>query len=86
MRGLEPTDSAQVKFIYEWGQGFEKRDLDLIAKHLHKDYRHTHYPRSLGQPEQNKEQWLAQFKSILGLMTESEVSYIKHDSNPLRHG
>lgn len=83
----EGAESAQVKFILgEWRQAFEKRDLDLIAKHLHKDYRHTSYPRSLGEPDQTREQWLERFAGILGLLTENTVSCINHCSSPLRCG
>jgi len=67
-------DSPQVKLIHEWGQGFEKKDINHIAKYLHKDYRHIHYPRSLGQPEQTKEQWVEHFTRILGLMTENKTT------------
>ena len=83
----EGSESSQVKFILgEWRQAFEKRDIDLIAKHLHKDYRHTSYPRSLGEPDQTREQWLEQFGEFLGLLTENTVSLIDHCSNAVHHG
>jgi len=83
----EGSESPEVKFIQgEWRQAFEKRDLDLIAKHLHKDYRHTSYPRSLGVPDQTREQWLEHFAGVLGLLTENTVSRINHCLNPLRRG
>ena len=86
MSDLESTDSPQVKLIHEWGQGFKKRDLDLIAKFLHKDYRHTTYLRSLGRPEQTKEEWLQQFAGVIGLWTDLEASCIVCFPNSLRSG
>jgi len=73
MLGPESSASPQAKLIHDWGWGFENRDLAHIAKYLHKDYRHTHYPRSLGLPEQTKEQWLEHFGGVLALMTGNEV-------------
>ena len=80
------ADSPQVKLMHEWGQGFEKRDLAHIANCLHKDYRHTHYPLSLGRQEQNREQWLEHFKGVLSLWIETKVGYFGYCSNLLRRG
>ena len=79
------TDSPQVKLMHGWGQGFKKRDLDLIAKYLHKDYRHTTYPRSLDKPEQTREEWLQQFAGIISLWTELVASYIGCSPNTPRN-
>lgn len=68
--------------MHEWGQGFRRRDLDHISKTLHKEYRHTTYPRSLGKPEQTREEWLEQFAGIMGLWTGLEVSYVGYPLNP----
>ena len=78
------SDSPQVKLMHEWGQGFEKRDPAHIAKQLHKDYRHAHYPRSLGRAEQTREQWLEHIAGAISSWTECEVSYINFCLNPLR--
>ena len=84
MSNLGSSDSPQVKLIHEWGQGFENRDLSLIAKSLHKDYRHITYPRSLGMPEIAREQWLENFARVISLWTAGqEVSYISRYLNPL---
>ena len=83
MPDLENSASPQVKLIYEWGQGFEKKDPSLIAKSLHKDYRHIAYPRSLGLPEKTKEEWLERLVEIMSLWTENEVSYISRYLDPL---
>ena len=48
---MSGSDSPQVQLMKEWNKAFEKKDLDGIAKSLHKDYRHIPYPRSLGLPE-----------------------------------
>ena len=76
MSSLEASESPQVNLVHEWGRGFEKQDLDHIAKLLHKDYRHISLPRSINRPEENREQWLQHIGAVIGLWTESGVSYI----------
>jgi len=78
----ENFDSPQVKLMHEWSQGFEKKDLALIAKCLHKDYRHTYYPRSLGKPEATREQWLEHLTGVVKLWTDHEVSCVNCCSSP----
>ena len=81
---MASSDSPQVNLIQEWGQGFHKRDLEILGKFLHKDFRYITYPRSLGKPEQTKEEWLAQFAGVLKLwIAEPEVSRVGCP-NPLR--
>ena len=73
---MASSDSPQVNLIQEWGQGFHKRDLSLLEKALHKDFRYITYPRSLGKPEQTREEWLGQIAGVLKIWTaDPEVSY-----------
>jgi hypothetical protein len=82
----ESSDSPQVKLIREWARGFQMRDLDVVANTLHKDHRYVRYPRSLGKPEETKEEWLARFGKLLSLwrVEGPGVSYIGCSSDPLR--
>jgi hypothetical protein len=75
MANPESSESPQVKLMYELDSGFTRRDLDIIAKQLHKDYRHITHPRSLGMPEQSREEWLKHFAWVMSLWTENVVSY-----------
>ena len=74
---LASSDSPQVKLVHKWGLAFEKKNLDLIAELLHKDYRHTTYPRSLGKPEKTREEWLEHIAGVISLRTEQDVSRIQ---------
>ena len=79
----ENPESSQVSFkLREWDQAFEKKDLDLIAKYLHKGYCHTYYPQSLGGPEQTEED----FVEVPHLWTGSNVRYVGFCSDSLRRG
>jgi len=69
----ENSHSPQVKLILEWDRGFEKRDLDFLAKPLHKEFRYTVHPRSLGRPEKTKEEWLEYIAGITNLWTDHKV-------------
>jgi hypothetical protein len=84
MADSESSDSPQVKLFYECGRGIQTRDLDRVAKALHKDYRYVAYPRSLGKPEQTKEEWLGLYVGIISLWTsDSEVSRVGYSSDLL---
>ena len=76
MSNPEIPDSPQVKFIHEWAQAIDNKNLDLVAKSMHKDYRHILYPRSLGKPDQTKQEWLERLTEVVGLWTENKVNYI----------
>jgi hypothetical protein len=85
MADPESSDSPQVRLVRECCRGFQTRDLDLAAKSLHKDFRYVPYPKSLGRPEQTKEEWLEQYAKIISLWTaDSEVGYIECSSDSLR--
>ena len=72
---LKPSDSPQIKVLNEWLRGLQTRDMDLIAKCLHKDFRNTVHPQSLGKPERTKEEWLEDLVGLLNLWTKREVNY-----------
>ena len=74
MSSPESFDSPQVKLIREWGQAFTKRDMGLVTRLLHKDYRCALYPRSLGVSEETREEWIARFSGIISLWTDVDVS------------
>jgi hypothetical protein len=85
MANPKTSDSAQVKLVHEWGRGFQARDLDLIEKALHKDYRYALYPKSLGKPEETREEWLARFAGVLSLWAadQEEVNHTGYFLDPL---
>ena len=80
---LKTSDSPQIKVLNEWLHGLQTRDMDLIAKCLHKDYRSTIHPRSLGKPERTKEEWLEDLVRLFNLWAEREVNYTGCDWVPL---
>ena len=85
MADSESSDSPQAKLFYECRQGFKTRDLDRAGKVLHKDFHYVSYPRSLGKPDQTKEEWLGQWAAILGLWVgDPEVGHIGSFSTFLR--
>jgi hypothetical protein len=72
---MSSTDSSQVQLVRGVIEGIGKRDVDHIAQLLHKDHRRITYPRSLGKPEQTKEEWFKNTSELISLWTESDVSY-----------
>jgi hypothetical protein len=76
-------DSPQIKLFHEITRGFQTRDPALIAKTLHKDFRNIYYPRSLGHPEQTKEDFVGQWAGMMSLWTANpEVNCIGCSSDP----
>ena len=76
MSGPETSNSPQVKLMLSLIEGLRTRDMEVVANLLHKDLRRVTYPRSLGRPEYNKEEWLVQAAGLLGLFAEDgQVSY-----------
>ena len=73
---MSDADSPQVKLVRSYIQGYEKRDVGHVAKHLHKDARRVTYPRSLSLPEENREEWLRRLTELAGLCTDSEASIL----------
>lgn len=76
MSNLFSSESPQIKLINEWYRGLKERNLDLIAKPLHKDHVRITHPKSLGKPVQTKEEWLQEFAASLSFMTDFEVRVI----------
>lgn len=81
MSSQENPASAQLKVMQEWRRGFQTKDMDLIAKFLHKDYRHRTYPQSLGMPEQTKEEWLEFLARDFDHWTDAQASLTRYSSN-----
>ena len=67
--------SPQIQLINEWNDGFATLNVELLVKPLHKDFRRVIYPKSIGLPEQNKEDWTKEITGILGFATGFDVRY-----------
>jgi hypothetical protein len=84
MADSENSDSPQIKLFHECGRAFHTRDPALLARTTHKDYRYVTHPRSLGHPEQTKEEWLEQWREVMSFLTaDSVVSYFGRTSDSL---
>lgn len=76
MTSQQATDSPQVKLVHSFIiEGFGKGDLNLIANQLHKDLRRIYHPRSVGMPEQTKEEYIEHLAGVISLLPDgSQVS------------
>ena len=82
MSDLGSSDSPQSKLIQEWAQTFRAKDIDRIAKILHKDYRYITYPRSLGRPEQTREEWLEHIAGAFSIRSQEDVGHVNPLNSP----
>ena len=74
MSGLETNGSPQLELFQSFLRGFEKKDVSLIEKTLHKDHLRITHPRSIGMPVQNKEEYIKNITGLIGLWSEKEAS------------
>ena len=79
-------NSPQIKLINEWNEGFSALNVDLLVKPLHKDFRRVVYPKSIGNSEQNKDEWIQELTVMFGFATEIDVRYAPCYSNSLAPG
>ena len=49
--------------------------METFAKHMHQDFRRSVHPRSLGQPEQSKEEALKEISGFLSFATGFDVGH-----------
>ena len=67
--------SPLIKLITEWDVGFKQMNAEIIGKFLHKDFTRSVHPRSLGQPEQNKEDFLQELSGGFAFATGFDVGH-----------
>lgn len=70
----QTTDSPQLQLAHSLIDSFRRRDVDHLATLLHKDHRRIYRPRSLGKPEETKEQWLKHVAEATSEWTDCQVS------------
>lgn len=74
MSALENSGSLQIELIRKWQRGFREKNFDILSEHLHEEFRHHTYPRSLNIPEENKEAWLKHTQERINMVTSVEAS------------
>ena len=80
---MSKAESLQIQIFHEFHRGIREKDLDLIKKHLHDDFRRQIYPRSLNQPEQTKDETVNHFEMVIKFSFDFEVIYISRYSDAL---
>ena len=75
MSSAQTTRSPQVELIHSLAEAYKRRDMNLFAKHTHKDFRRFTYPRSLGKSEVTADEWLKEIAGMTNIWTgDGEVS------------
>ena len=69
MSGSQTADSPEANLMRSWLEGWEKKDVNHLANLMHEDHRRITYPRSVGKPEQTKEEYLKNTGELLSLWT-----------------
>jgi len=63
------SESPQLQLVNEFSRGFVEGDVNHLAKYLHRDFRRTVYPRSLGVQEYAREEWLKDMAEVIAFAT-----------------
>lgn len=71
---MSSSENTQLSVVRKWNEGFEKKDINLLVDPLHKDFTCVQYPRSLGMPDQNKDEWHKHMAAVLSSWDEMKVS------------
>lgn len=66
MAGLEGYNSPQIKLVAELDRAYKDKNIDFLSKRLHKDFRYIVYPRSLGRPVVNREEFIGNLAAVPG--------------------
>jgi hypothetical protein len=76
MSSRQTTDPSLDDILRQMPEAFAKKDVGLVAKHLHKDFHRAIYPRSLGKPNQTGEEWLREMAEMISYLDgDFKVSY-----------
>jgi hypothetical protein len=76
-------NSPQIKLLKEWNDAFAEMNIAAMKKLMHKDFRRSVYPRSLGEPEQNAEEAFKELSGLFGVLTGVNVGHTFCYSNLL---
>ena len=77
------VDSSPFKLFAELERACRPLNVDSLRKCLHKDFRHVYLPRSIGEPERNKEEWVKHVADLLNSITVDDVGNIHCHSSLL---
>ena len=56
--------SPQIKLIKDWNEGLVEKNAEIVGRYFHKDFHRVVHPRSLGQPNQSREEALKELPGI----------------------
>ena len=85
MSSLETNGSPQLELVRSYLLGIEKGDMKAVGRTACKDYRRITYPRSVGRPEQTKEEYLQHTGEVASLWAEDCKVNLHVDFAPSGH-
>ena len=67
------TSTPALKAAQQWINAYIALDIDGIAKLLPKHHKHQVLPKSIGLPEESKEEYIQRLGGLLASLTDSKV-------------
>jgi len=68
--------SPGAQLVQRWGKAFQKGDLCLLEKLLHKDYSYVYYPKSIHMKTLTKEEFIEVLHTMIPTWVDSVVGYL----------
>ena len=72
MVNIDPT-TPQLKALKKWIDAFDSLDASKIGPILSKNYIHETFPKSIGLPDETKEEHIKRYKETLPAMRKIDV-------------
>jgi len=70
---LFDPNSPQLKAAHDWIDAYLTRDIDRIGAVASRDYTHQTLPKSIGLPEERREEYIKRCGGLLPTFTNFEV-------------
>lgn len=74
MSSTETTGSPRAQFFAFFLEEYKYKDINRVAQYLHKDHRRITYPKSIGKPDQTKEEYIKHTGEVMNYWADVKAS------------
>ena len=78
------ASTPQLKVVQKWIDAYVSLDINNLNTVFSKDYKHQTLPKSMGIPEETKDEYIKRYGGVLPLFTKFEVRIQQYRMTALR--
>ena len=78
------ASTPQLKVVQKWIDAYVSLDISNLDTVFSKDYKHQTLPKSMGIPEETKDEYTKRYGGVLPLFTKFEVRIQQYRMTALR--